>query len=236
MLPAPLAAVALATAATAAFDLPVARVEVQGLLEAVQPPGAGDFGGAAPVGVLGTVLAFTLIASAESLFSAAAVDRLHDGSAYRLRQGADGAGRGQRGVRCARRAADDRGDRAQLGERGRRARRTKLSRVLHGVWLLLFAAALPAALGMIPVAALAGVLVHAGWKLIPVRQLVPLWREHRAEAVVLAVTAIAIVGDQHVRGRADRAAAGGGEVGLGDLARAGRDRGRGRRSCRCAYG
>jgi MFS superfamily sulfate permease-like transporter len=28
---------------------------------------------------LGTVLAFTLIASAESLFSAAAVDRLHDG-------------------------------------------------------------------------------------------------------------------------------------------------------------
>ena len=66
--------------------------------------------------------------------------------------------------------------------------------MLHGVWLLVFVAALPAALGMIPVAALAGVLVHAGWKLIPVREIGPLWREHRAEAVVLAVTAFAIVG------------------------------------------
>ncbi|WP_147264778.1 STAS domain-containing protein, partial [Streptomyces sp. NBRC 110611] len=41
--------------------------------------------------------------------------------------------------------------------------------------------------------ALAGVLVHAGCKLIPVKHLLPLWREHRGEAVVLAVTAIAII-------------------------------------------
>ncbi|GAA1507810.1 hypothetical protein GCM10009730_09650 [Streptomyces albidochromogenes] len=68
--------------------------------------------------------------------------------------------------------------------------RTKVSRVLHGVWLLVFAAAVPAALGVIPVAALAG---HAGWKPIPVRELVPLWREHRGEAVVLVVSPGAIV-------------------------------------------
>ena len=91
--------------------------------------------------------------------------------------------------------------------------------MLHGVWLLLFAALLPAALAIIPVAALAGVLVHAGWKLIPVRKIVPLWREHRGEALILVVTAVAIVVDQHVRGRADRAAAGGRQDGLGDLAR-----------------
>lgn len=52
---------------------------------------------------------------------------------------------------------------------------------------------LPAAVGLIPVVALAGLLVHAGRKLVPVRELVPLWREHRGEAVVLAVTALAIV-------------------------------------------
>ncbi|WP_329571500.1 SulP family inorganic anion transporter [Streptomyces sp. NBC_01361] len=71
--------------------------------------------------------------------------------------------------------------------------RTKASRILHGVWLLLFAAVLPAALGLIPVAALAGLLVHAGCELVPIRELVPLWREHRGEAVVLTVTAFAIV-------------------------------------------
>jgi len=71
--------------------------------------------------------------------------------------------------------------------------KTKVSRVLHGVWLLVFAAALPAVLGVIPVAALAGVLVHAGVKLLPARQIMPLWRDHRSEAVILAVTAVAIV-------------------------------------------
>ncbi len=71
--------------------------------------------------------------------------------------------------------------------------RTPLSRILHGAWLLLFAVLLPAALGIIPLAALAGVLVHAGFKLIPVKEIVPLARAHRGEAIVLATTAIAIL-------------------------------------------
>ncbi|MFI0735174.1 SulP family inorganic anion transporter [Streptomyces sp. NPDC021225] len=192
VLPAPLAAVALATVATVGMDLPVARVEVKGLLDAVQPPGGGEFAQLAEIGVLGTVLAFTLIASAESLFSAAAVDRLHDGprTDYDKELMAQGAGNAVCGALGAlpmtavivRSAAN-----VQAGAR------TKASRVLHGVWLLVFAVLFPSALGVIPVAALAGVLVHAGWKLIPVKDLGPLWRTHRGEAVVLMVTATAIV-------------------------------------------
>ncbi|WP_275465889.1 SulP family inorganic anion transporter [Streptomyces noursei] len=192
VLPAPLAAVALATTAVWALDLPIARVQVSGLLDAIQPPGFADIGRLTELGVLGTVLAFTLIASAESLFSAAAVDRLHDGprTDYDKELMAQGVGNTLCGVLGAlpmtavivRSAAN-----VQAGAR------TKASRVLHGVWLLLFAAAFPAALGVVPVAALAGVLVHAGWKLIPLRELRPLWRAHRGEAVVLCVTALAIV-------------------------------------------
>ncbi|MBQ1163010.1 SulP family inorganic anion transporter [Streptomyces sp. A73] len=192
VLPAPLAAVLLATTATGVFDLPIARIEVKGLLDAVQPPGLGDFGGLASIGMLSTVLAFTLIASAESLFSAAAVDRLHDGprTDYNKELMAQGAGNTVCGVLGAlpmtavivRSSAN-----VSAGAR------TKASRVLHGVWLLLFAAAIPGALGLIPLSALAGILVHAGWKLIPLRELGPMWRQHRAEAVVLAVTALAIV-------------------------------------------
>ncbi|MFF6806873.1 SulP family inorganic anion transporter [Streptomyces sp. NPDC012616] len=190
--PGPLAAVGLATLAALLFDLPVATVEVRGLLESVQPPPLGAFGDLASVGLLGTIVAFTLIASAESLFSAAAVDRLHDGprTAYDKELMAQGAGNAVCGVLGAlpmtavivRSAAN-----VQAGAR------TKASRVLHGVWLLLFAALLPDLLAYIPIPALAGILVHAGAKLVPVRSLVALWREHPGEALILVVTAVSIV-------------------------------------------
>jgi len=190
--PAALGAVALATLVSAAFGLPVAKVEVQGLLDSVHLPTLDAFGELGNVGVLGTVLAFTLIASAESLFSAAAVDRLHDGprTEYDKELMAQGAGNTVCGLLGAlpmtavivRSAAN-----VQAGAR------TKASRVLHGVWLLLFAALLPSALGVIPLPALAGILVYAGWKLIPLRELAALWREHRGEALILVVTAVSIV-------------------------------------------
>ncbi|MEU2790170.1 SulP family inorganic anion transporter [Streptomyces sp. NPDC007100] len=192
VLPAPLAAVALATLAVFALDLPVARVEVKGLLSAVQPPGGADFAALAGLGALGTVLAFTLIASAESLFSAAAVDRLHDGprTQYDKELMAQGAGNAVCGVLG---ALPMTAVIVRSATNVHAGARTKASRVMHGAWLLIFAAAFPAALGIIPVAALAGVLIHAGFKLLPLRDFAPLWREHRGEAVVLAATAVAIV-------------------------------------------
>ncbi|MFD8592444.1 SulP family inorganic anion transporter [Streptomyces sp. NPDC059637] len=192
LLPAPLVAVASATAVAVVFDPPVARVDVRGLLASVQPPSGSDFARLAEFGVLGTVLAFTLIASAESLFSAAAVDRMHDGprTDYDKELVAQGAGNAVCGALG---ALPMTAVIVRSSANVRAGARTKASRVLHGVWLLLFAALVPAALGVIPLAALAGVLVHAGWKLVPVRAMVPLWREHRGEAVVLAATAVAIV-------------------------------------------
>ncbi|MFD7874390.1 SulP family inorganic anion transporter [Streptomyces sp. NPDC059766] len=192
LVPAPLVAVGLAAAVTGVFDLEVRRVEVRGLLDVVQVPPVAQFGRLTELGVIGTVLAFALIASAESLFSAAAVDRLHTGprTDYDRELLAQGAGNTLCGLLGAlpmtavivRSAANVRA-----------GARTKASRVLHGVWLLLFTAVLPGALGVIPVAALAGLLVHAGCKLVPVREVRGLWREHRGEVVVLGVTAVAIV-------------------------------------------
>lgn len=155
LLPAPSAAIGRAAAVTGAFGLPVRRVKVRGLFDAVQLPSPASAGLLTQAGVVGTVLAFALIASAESLFSAAAVDPLHGGprTDYDKELIAQGAGNTVCGVLGAlpmtamvvRSAANVRA-----------GARTKASRVLHGVWLLLFAAVLPAALGLIPVAALAG--------------------------------------------------------------------------------
>ncbi|MEU1129138.1 SulP family inorganic anion transporter [Streptomyces sp. NPDC005900] len=190
--PAPLAAVALATAVVAGFGLDVANVTVRGLVDAVQPPGLGDLAGLGGVAVLGTVLAFTLIASAESLFSAAAVDRMHDGprTHYDKELVAQGVGNTVCGVLG---ALPMTAVIVRSSANVRAGARTPLSRILHGAWLLLFAVLLPTALGIIPLAALAGVLVHAGCKLIPFKEIVPLARAHRGEALVLATTAIAIV-------------------------------------------
>ncbi|QXJ21946.1 SulP family inorganic anion transporter [Actinomadura graeca] len=190
--PAPLAAVALATGLSLLLDAPVARLKVEGLLGSIQPPGGDDLARLAEVGVIGTVVAFALISSAESLFSAAAVDRMHDGprTDYDKELMAQGFGNTLCGALGAlpmtavivRSSAN-----VQAGAK------TKASRVLHGFWLLLFAALLPGLLEVIPLAALAGVLVFAGWKLIPLAQLRRLWREHRGESVILVVTAVAVV-------------------------------------------
>ncbi|MFM9448196.1 SulP family inorganic anion transporter [Streptomyces acidiscabies] len=192
LVPAPLVAVVLAAAVTGGFGLDVRRVEVRGLWEAVRVPGLADVGRLAEVGVIGTVVAFALIASAESLFSAAAVDRLHDGrrTDYDKELMAQGAGNAVCGLLGAlpmtavivRSAANVRA-----------GARTRASRVLHGAWLLLFAAVVPGVLGLIPVAALAALLVHAGYGLLPVRQIRALWRTDRGEILVLTATAVAIV-------------------------------------------
>ncbi|UUU24127.1 SulP family inorganic anion transporter [Streptomyces sp. DSM 40750] len=191
--PAPLVAVGGAALVTWVFDLGVRRVEVRGLLEAVRVPSVDDLGLLAEVGVVGTVLAFALIASAESLFSAAAVDQLHDGprTDYDRELVAQGVGN----VVCgALGALPMTAVIVRSAANVRAGARTKASRVLHGMWLLVFAALLPGVLGVIPVAALAGLLVHAGCKLVPVQELGALWRgRDRGEMVVLGATALAIV-------------------------------------------
>ncbi|KIQ66548.1 sulfate transporter [Kitasatospora griseola] len=192
LLPGPLVAVVLAAAAVRLLDLPVATVRVDGLLDTLQPPGVEQLALLLRPEVWGTVLAFALIASAESLFSASAVDHMHAGprTAYNRELLAQGVGNAVAGALGAlpmtavivRSAAN-----VQAGAR------TKAARILHGVWLLLFALVLPGLLDLVPLAALAGLLVHAGGKLIAPRARWRLWRSDRSEALVLLATAIGIV-------------------------------------------
>jgi MFS superfamily sulfate permease-like transporter len=192
LVPGALVGVGAATLAAVLLGLPVERVRVTGVLEAVSPPGWADFGVLASVGAVGSVIALSLIASAETLFSAAAVDRMHDGprTEYDRELIAQGVGNTVCGLLGAlpmtavivRSAAN-----VEAGAR------TRNSRILHGAWLLLFAVAFPQVLEVVPLAALAGVLLHAGWKLLPARAVAALWRTHRGEAVVLVATAASIV-------------------------------------------
>lgn len=192
LLPGSLAAVVVAVVVTAAMDLPVKRLAVGSLFDAIQPPGIESLTGLANGTLLGSVFVFALIASAESLFSASAVDRMHSGPRTRynhelVAQGVGNAACGALGALpmtavIVRSAAN-----VKAGAR------TRTSRVLHGIWLLAFVVAAPAALSLVPVAALAALLLHAGWKLVSPGQIPTAWREHRGETVIMLITATAVV-------------------------------------------
>lgn len=197
VIPGALVAVVGATTLVAAADLPVATLEIEGLVAAIDPTGLADLSRLSDLGVLGAVVAFALIASAETLFCAAAVDRMaadrgrsEQPTDYERELFAQGAGNTVCGLLGAlpmtavivRSAAN-----LEAGAR------TRVSRVLHGLWLLLFVAAVPGLLGLVPLCVLAGILVHAGLKLVAVKECRRLWRADRGEVLVLLATAAAIV-------------------------------------------
>ncbi|MFJ5988620.1 SulP family inorganic anion transporter [Lentzea sp. NPDC092896] len=188
VVPGILVGVVVCTAVAAVFASDVERITVGTLSTDVHLP---DFS-LLDTGVIGTAVVFALVASAESMFSAAAVDRMHSGprTQYNKELVAQGVGNTICGLLGAlpmtavivRSAAN-----VNAGAR------TKASRVLHGVWLLLFVVLLPGLLTLIPVAVLAAVLVHAGWKLLGLGEVVASWRTDKAESFIFVLTAGLIV-------------------------------------------
>ncbi|MEH0578917.1 SulP family inorganic anion transporter [Streptomyces sp. B21-108] len=190
--PAALVAVGIGIAVAATPGVDVKTLQVGNLLASVDVPGPEQFAGLADAGIITAILTFTVIASAESLFTAAAVDRMHDGprTRYNPELIAQGAGNTLAGLVgalpitavVARSSAN-----VQAGAK------TRLSRTLHGLWLLAFALLLPQVLALIPISVLAGVLVHSGWKLFAPAEFPKMWRQDRGEFAVMTLTTLVIV-------------------------------------------
>ncbi|GII95498.1 SulP family inorganic anion transporter [Sinosporangium siamense] len=190
--PAPLVAVVAGALIALSPSVEVKMVTIGDLFAAVQIPGIDQFAGLMDPSVLLLGVTFAAIASAESLFSAAATDRMHDGekTKYNPELLAQGVGNTLCGLLgslpltavIARSAAN-----VQAGAK------TKISRVMHGVWLLGFGLFFPQVLGYVPVSVLAGILLQAGWKLLDPPQFGKMWRKDRGEGVVLIVTTVAII-------------------------------------------
>ncbi|WP_328394742.1 SulP family inorganic anion transporter [Streptomyces sp. NBC_00390] len=190
--PAALVAVAGGMAVASLPGVDIATLKVGNLLASVQVPGPTQFAALAGGSVLSTVLTFTIIASAESLFTAAAVDRMHTGQRTRynselIAQGVGNTICGALGALPMTAVVARSSANVQAGAK------TRLSRTLHGLWLLAFALLLPNVLALIPICVLAGVLVHSGWKLFAPEEFPKMWRQDRGEFVVMTLTTVAIV-------------------------------------------
>jgi MFS superfamily sulfate permease-like transporter len=191
--PGPLIAVVVATTAQLVLSWDIQHVNVpSNLFGALNVPPLADLPSALDLRIIGEMFAFAIIASAETLLSAAAVDKLHGGrrSNFDRELTAQGIGNALCGLLG---ALPMTGVIVRSTANVESGAQTRLSTVLHGTWLLAFVLALPFVLQMIPVASLAAVLVYTGYKLVNPKAMRTLYQAGRGELVVYVVTAVAIV-------------------------------------------
>ncbi|MDE1146375.1 MAG: SulP family inorganic anion transporter [Azospirillaceae bacterium] len=195
LVPGALVGVAVATLAATMLHLPVTRVAVpESLWATIQAPSLNEaLSVMAQPQLLVMALAIAFIASAETLLSAAAVDRMHDGvrTNYNRELTAQGVGNLLCGLAG---ALPMTGVIVRSSANVQAGATTRLSTILHGVWILGAVALLPWLLRAIPMSALAGVLVVTGYRLVSVAHARHLFERYGAlPAAIWAVTLVTVV-------------------------------------------
>jgi MFS superfamily sulfate permease-like transporter len=193
LIPAPLVAVLLMTIVAAVFQMPIKYVNIDGsLLSMIRTPTAESLGGLLNGSILGSALALCFIASAETLLSAAAVDRLHQGerTKYNRELFAQGIGNALCGLVG---ALPMTGVIVRSKTNVEAGAKTRLSAILHGVWVLVMVALAPSLLSKIPTTALAAVLVYTGFKLVSPKAVRELKPYGKAEVAIYFATLTGIV-------------------------------------------
>ena len=188
LLPGALVAVAASTAVTALAGLRVARVDLPdnplGELALPRWPDAG----LRDIAV--TVLTIALVASVESLLSAVAVDKLHNGKRANLNREllAQGAANTVSGVLG---GLPITGVIVRGSTNVAAGAKTRAAAVLHGLWIAVCVLLFGTTLERIPLAALAAVLVVVGLRLVSLAQ-IKAYARHR-ELPTYLVTALGVI-------------------------------------------
>jgi sulphate transporter len=142
--------------------------------------------------VLISALVITFIASAETLLTSTAIDKMSSKSKtdYDKEIIAQGVGNALSGVVgglpitgvIVRSAANINAD-AQ----------TRMSTILHGLWILLFVSFFPAILNYIPISSLAAILVYTGYKLVDIQAAKHILKLSKGEFAIYIITLVAIL-------------------------------------------
>lgn len=204
LLPGPLVVVVGAVALNALFGVIAPGLQLQRLHLVEVPVAQGvnelvglftlpDFGQVGNAAVWTTAITLAIVASLESLLSVTAIDELDpqrrttDKNRELLAQGGGNMVSGLIGglpvtsviVRSS----------ANVGS----GATSKLSTILHGSWLLLSVLLIPTILNLIPLAALAAILIQTGYKLTKPALFVKRWKQGYTQFVPFVVTITAIV-------------------------------------------
>lgn len=194
IVPAPLVAVVVATLVASLAQLAVKRVDLpERLLDAVQWPALSGLESWSDWrAILAAGAAMAIIASAETLLCASAVDRMTPTlrTNYDRELAVQGLGNMLSGFLG---ALPMTGVIVRSSANVEAGAKTKWSAVLHGVWLLLAVTLLTGVLRQVPTSALAAILVYTGVKLMNfgvARQLV---KYGRFKVVIYVATVVLIV-------------------------------------------
>jgi len=204
LLPGPLVVVAFSIAANAVFQaaFPALAIEPSHLVRVPmsESPAAffalfrfPDFGAVANPKVWTAALTLAIVASLESLLSVKAVDeldpkrRVTDKNRELLAQGAGNVVSGLIGGIPVTSVIVRSSANVESGADSR------LSTMLHAFWLLVSIALVPAVLNLIPLSALAAVLIATGYKLAKPRLFIDRWQQGVSQFVPFIVTVVAIL-------------------------------------------
>ena len=207
IVPGALLAVLASVAVAAALHLPVKYIpdllknpdDINNIWSVIQFPTLESARRLLDGDVLVAAVSIAFIASAETLLCASAVDQMHQGprTKYDRELCAQGIGNAicglfgvlpMTGVIVRSSANVDAGA------------TTRMSAILHGAWLLVFAAVLPFTLRYIPVSSLSGLLVYTGYKLAYPKVVPKLLHYGKTEATIYLATIAMIVATDLLKG------------------------------------
>jgi MFS superfamily sulfate permease-like transporter len=202
VVPAPLVAVIVGTliaAVSGASDIMVGEGDAarsslldlgEGLLAGFQLP---DFSGILSGAAIKWIVLYVFVASLESLLTAEAVDKL-DPWQRRSNMNKELLGKGVGNM-----VSSAIGGLPMIAEVVRskanilNGARTRWSNFFHGLFLLVFVLAVPNVLELIPLAALAGILLVVGFKLAHPKDFLHAWHVGKVDFVLMLVTALTVL-------------------------------------------
>jgi MFS superfamily sulfate permease-like transporter len=200
IVPGALVAVVVSVLACSLLSLPVNYVAIpSNLLDVLKFPTTNSIGLLASQHVWISALTLAFIASAETILSAAAVDKMHNGPRAKcdkelMAQGVGNALCGFVG------ALPMTGVIVRSAANVEAGAKTRMSTILHAIWITGLVVLVPHILELIPTASLAAVLVYTGYKLLNLKEAKNLWRVGKSEFVIFAVTLVMVVATNLLEG------------------------------------
>jgi len=200
VIPGSLVGVVAGTVAAHLLHFPIKRVVLPAnLFESFRIPDAGSIGHLADPTIILSAVTIAVVASAETLLSAAAVDRMQNGppTNYDRELSAQGVGNALCGIFG---ALPMTGVIVRSSANVNAGAKTRLSAIMHGVWLLALVWFFPGVLMLIPTASLAAILVFTGFKLVEIHRIKKLAQYGKFPVVIYAATILGIVGKDLLTG------------------------------------
>lgn len=193
VIPGSLVGVLLGTGLTLYFQLPIRHVDLPtSLFSSVSFPSASLLSHLIDPKVLIGAVTIAVVASAETLLSAAAVDRMHTGprANFNRELSAQGVGNMLCGLLG---ALPMTGVIVRSSANVQAGAKSRLSTIMHGTWLLALVMLAPSLLRAIPTASLAAVLVFTGFKLVEIHHIKRLSGYGRFPLFIYGATVAGIV-------------------------------------------